>query len=251
MSEKGRSSRAGSSTRTKGRSNTDDRRRGPKKSGTTANDPIEAIQSFARTSSKVVQQAAAILEEEIAAGIIAAKEVEKNFADVEDLRSRRPDAVVQRFRQDAHEVADLLTDMISIAANSLDNMVSRASEIRIDRETTRPSVSSSQRIVTLTVPYALRAGASGSASVVLQNDGDLLVSEFALRSTDLVGFAGKKIDATNVTFKPRKVALPPRGKQEFSINVSIPRGTPSGSYSGQIQSTGLQIFRALFVIEVA
>ena len=67
-----------------------------------------------------------ILEEEIAAGIVAAKQIEARMVDVEQLRSEEQNEVVRLLRRDSHEVVDLLMDMLEVSVTSLGNMVRRA-----------------------------------------------------------------------------------------------------------------------------
>jgi hypothetical protein len=64
------------------------------------------------SASQVVQQAAAVLEEELAAGIVAGKRVEERFR-----KERRVDEadiadVVERFRQNAHEMVEVVGERI-------------------------------------------------------------------------------------------------------------------------------------------
>ena len=74
------------------------------------------------TAQTVVKKAADILEEEIAAGIIAAKEIEKKVINVDEERDKDADHIMSRFRSDAHEVIDMLMDVVSVASTQLDNI---------------------------------------------------------------------------------------------------------------------------------
>ena len=47
-----------------------------------------------------------ILEEEVAAGVIAREAVGNKFIDSEKIRAEKDEVVMQRFRSDAHEVID-------------------------------------------------------------------------------------------------------------------------------------------------
>ena len=83
-------------------------------------DQLDKLKDSAGTPSNVVQRAASILEEEIAAGIVAAKQVEKRFIKVSELRSGKPDEVTQRFRRDSHEPIDILLDKFGFVERTLD-----------------------------------------------------------------------------------------------------------------------------------
>src|SRR4030095_5970600 len=58
---------------------------------------------------RVLSSAVNILEEEIAAGIVAAKKIEKKIIDVDEVRSN-PEHLMNRFRRDTHEVVDIFLD---------------------------------------------------------------------------------------------------------------------------------------------
>jgi hypothetical protein len=88
-------------------------------------DPAE----LASQATAFVKKAASVLEKEVAAGIAAAQSLQKRWVDVDEVRSRAPDEVMQRFRRDAHEVVDLLMDLVTVGVQSAESIASRAVEI--------------------------------------------------------------------------------------------------------------------------
>ena len=71
------------------------------------------FKQIGKSSSQIVKDAAHLLDEEIAAGIVAAKQMQQRFR-----RERRIDPgdfkeALQRFQGDAHEVVNMLNDQIS------------------------------------------------------------------------------------------------------------------------------------------
>jgi hypothetical protein len=77
----------------------------------TGRDP--RFQQIGSSTSEIVKQAAALLDEEIAAGIVAAKQIQTRFQ-----RERRIDPgdfkdALARFQNDAHQVVSLLNDQVS------------------------------------------------------------------------------------------------------------------------------------------
>src|SRR5205823_2923222 len=80
---------------------------------------VSVVKGLARSVSRIVSQAAAILEDELAAGIGAAKQIEERFLDVAEMRSTSPDEVMARFRKDAHEVVDIALDLLNVPTRSL------------------------------------------------------------------------------------------------------------------------------------
>ncbi len=85
----------------------EDERNKTTENGEPKTDQSGAITDFAETTSRVVQKAAAILEEEIAKGIIAAKQVEERLKNVSVLHEGNPVAMIEGFRKEAHEVAEM------------------------------------------------------------------------------------------------------------------------------------------------
>src|SRR3989304_2040746 len=90
---------------------------------------INVLRGVAGATSRIVQQAASILEEEIAAGIVAAKRVEERLIDVQKLRNGQAEEIMKRFRRDAHDVVDILVDMVNLATNSLGGLAERVVKI--------------------------------------------------------------------------------------------------------------------------
>ncbi len=83
---------------------------------------LMAAQDFSGTTSKIVSQAANILETEIAAGIQAFKKTEKQVLNSEKFRYEKPDEVMQRFRRDAHEVVDIFIDIVGVSLKNMEKV---------------------------------------------------------------------------------------------------------------------------------
>jgi hypothetical protein len=94
------------------------------------------LQGFAETTSRVVQQAASILEEEIAAGIVAARQIEGRFVSIEQLRGGKPEEVMQRLRRDAHDVLDILVDLVHVTVRAAQTLAQRVVRVSaaVDRK---------------------------------------------------------------------------------------------------------------------
>jgi hypothetical protein len=83
----------------------------PRKGSPAIDQPLPSISG--RDATRVVRDAAKILEQELAAGLMAAKRVEERFIDVKQIRERNPDEVTQRFRRDAHEALDIMAPTLT------------------------------------------------------------------------------------------------------------------------------------------
>ncbi len=73
-----------------------------------------------KATSQIVQDAAALLDEELASGIVAARKVQQRFQDERKLDPSDLNEALQRFRGDAHQLVDMLNRQIS-AMSSKEN----------------------------------------------------------------------------------------------------------------------------------
>lgn len=222
--------------------------------GRTSAETDSFLSGFAQTTSRVVHQAASILEEEIAAGVVAAKQVEERFVNVGELRSANPDEVIQRFRRDTHEIVDILLDLAHVATRSLGDLAGRA--VRVRPATGRDAAESPGTLApgnltpTLKLPAPLEAGGSSEVVMNVENDSDSPTAEFSFYNTDLVNQDGHRIPANRVTFSTPTLTLGPRASEKVVISVSIPATAPSGTYSGLLQASRLDQLRAILVLEI-
>jgi hypothetical protein len=212
--------------------------------------PADILKGFAKSSSRIVQKAASILEEEIAAGILAAKQVEERLINVREIRSANPEEVMQRFRRDAHEVVDIVLDVVNAATNSVADLAERAVSIRSVDKSGKASRAATGGIPTLTVAEPVKAGESAEISMAVENDSDKLTADFSFHSSDLLSSSGHLIPAAAVHFTPTKLSLPPHGGERLKVTLQVPSTTPPGTYASLIQATNLSQFRAVLSVQV-
>jgi hypothetical protein len=206
------------------------------------------LATFAKTTTRIVQQAAAILEEEVAAGILAARQVEDRFLDTEELRSTDPTKVLPRFRRDAHEVVDIVIDLIGATAQTAGRLAKRAISIRGGTERTVSEAPASTPTLVTAVP--IPSGGSGELSLVVENDGDAATDRFQFHSTDLVNVDGHRIHASQITFEPEAVSVSPHQSERVVVHIAVPPDAPAGEYSGLIQSSRRDGLRAAVTVQV-
>jgi geranylgeranyl diphosphate synthase type II len=84
-------------------------------------DQVDKLKDFNETTANIVQRAASILEEEIAADIVAVKQVEKRFIKVSELHSGKPEQIIQRFRRYSHALVDILLGKFDFVEAILDS----------------------------------------------------------------------------------------------------------------------------------
>lgn len=207
----------------------------------------DAFQSFAETTTRFVKQAASILEEEIAAGIGLAKQVEAKFLDVEKLRSGKPDEVMQRFRRDAHELVDILIDALQGTLSALGGLAQKAVKVRAGAT---PGTMEPGKTTTVELDKPVKAGEVVEIPLTLANDSDEPTPEFHFYPTEFVSQTGDRIPAEAVQCSPPAVVIPPRATERVTIRVQVPPNTPPGVYSGLLQANKLGQLRAVLILTV-
>jgi hypothetical protein len=204
--------------------------------------PLDAIGSRA---SRIVEDAASILEEELANGIGVARNVERRI--FENRQPSDPDAVITRFRQDAHEIIDLAVDLLGGALGSVGGLANRAVAIRDPAavQASRPG-----RVPTLTMPDAVSPGSNGDVAMSVENDSDQPTEMFSMNASDLISESGHRIPAKQIAFDPPSLKVDPRHAEKITVSLSVPAKTPPGTDAGLLQATKLEPVRAVLVVSV-
>jgi len=216
---------------------------------------LDAIRGFIETTSQVVQQATKILEEEIGAGILTAKQIEDSLINVKALRAANAESVIHRFRKDAHEAMDILVDVVGSAVNYAEKMSKRAVSFSISgsaEKATRQKTARQESGLApyLKVPGVLKSGQSIQVPMTLENGSDALTEKLRFFSTDLISSAGGRIPARQLSFKPPILTIKPHGSGTILVRLKIPSGTKPGLYSGLVQSSQMDQLCAVLAVQV-
>lgn len=207
-----------------------------------------------RAATRIVAEAAKVLEEELAAGIVAARHVEERFINVDQIRARDPDEVMQRFRSDAHEIVDIVLDVLTVAVDSATTIAERSFSLSGSRTVRRSGQSSprhlNQGMPTLSSPTPLVPGQTMEIAISVENESDEPTQHVVFKSSDLQASEGAVIEASNVECTPNDIVLQPHSTQRVTIRVHVPETTEPGTYCGMFQATNLSAVRAVLVLEV-
>ena len=90
-------------------------------------------------SKDIVKKAATILEEEVAKGIVAAKEMQKKISNSQQIRMGTKNELVNRFRKDAHDLVDSFADLIAITSETFEQMVDNIGNTKSTHKTSTKS----------------------------------------------------------------------------------------------------------------
>src|SRR5450432_3774167 len=71
---------------------------------------------------RILKTAVDVLEEEIAAGIVAAKKLEKKVINVDEVRSTNPEELMSRVRRDVHDAVDIFLDAVTALTNHFSSL---------------------------------------------------------------------------------------------------------------------------------
>ena len=219
-------------------------------------DVLAGMMGAAGSTVRIVQKAVSVLEEELAAGINTTQKFEKKVVDVDKLRAGDPQEVIQRFRRDAHDVVDILLDLVNVATNSLDQLTQRVIRIGVSESRTGAAPSSSGDggtgggIPSLAVSTPVKPGGAVEIPMTLENESSKPTDVFYLLSSDLVNPNGDRIAAQQVSFVPEKMVIEPQKSAVITVTVRVPDSTPPGTYSGLLQATKLEQLRAVLSIQI-
>lgn len=201
------------------------------------------------SATRLVGQAASVLEKELAAGIAAVRSLEQRHLDVDPLRKRDPEDVMHRFRRDAHEVVDLLMDLVQVAARSAGGLAERAVRISgtsVSGVTTLPAGG----IPTLETAGQAAPGETVTLEMALENAGESSVEAVNFIASDLVTPSGLRIAASDIRFSPDEVTIEPSSKTRVQVSVKVPADARPGVYSGMLIASKLEQVRAVLCVRV-
>jgi len=217
------------------------------RSGKDTGDAREILGNFVRTTSEVVEKAAMILEEEVAAGVIAAKQLENKFINSGKIRAEKDEVVMHRFRNDAHEVIDIMMDALTVVTKFGRKLSGNFISI------IEPGKGGSEGagIPALEMPEPIKAGGKSEVVMTLQNNGESDTESFTISVTDLISSSGNKISSANVSTDPQEIKIKASEKMDVKVIVKVPAKTSPGSYSGLLQASNLNNFKAVLVVNVA
>ena len=196
-------------------------------------------------ATSIVETAASILEEEIAAGIIAASNLEKKVIDPEKVRSSDPDDLMRRFRGDAHEVVDMLMDLIVYSTESMKGLNQKI----ITSAGSGPGVSNGGMTI-LRSEKPLKPGESTSIPLMLENDSDSEEMEVSFGYPDLVNADNETISRRNVKMKPDTLKIAPLSKGKMEIEIKAPKSAKPGTYNMMIRDKNLKELKAVIEVDV-
>lgn len=195
-------------------------------------------------ASSIVENAASILEEEISAGIVAASKLEDQFMDAEKIRSSDHEDLINRFRGDAHEIVDMLMDLVSQSAVTLRKLNRKVGQVDPASSSQATAARPSNGMVMLQPDKELKPGETTTLPFMLENDSEKEEMEVTFTYHDLIGAGNKTISSHNVKMKPKTLTIPPSSKDKMEIEIYIPQTTEPGTYNMTIRDENMDELKA-------
>jgi hypothetical protein len=212
-------------------------------------DFLGAYKNVSETTTKIVQQAASILESEVSNGIKIAHQTENQFPQIERFRTEAPDEIIQRFRRDAHEVVDIFVDVVGATLKSMPNLA----EITTSREgavVVKPVQVTADIRPMVAAAKAVKAGDKAEIEISFENNLGVPTAEFTLYCTDLINSQGERLLSSTVVITPKTLKIGPRMTDKISITIDIPKKITPGTYSGLVIASNMPQLRSEIVVTV-
>ena len=196
---------------------------------------------------RILKTAVDVLEEEIAAGIVAAKKLEKKVINVDEVRSTNPEELMSRIRRDTHDAVDIFLDAVTALTNYFSNLTQTVSQVNgnaVVKET-------ANNVQVVKNEGSAKPGSTVEIPILLTNNSKDQPMPVELNKADLTGPDQEKIRVRYITIEPQSFALEPEEKKEVIIKIRVPLTCKPGSYSGLFQDNKNQNLRTVVTIDVA
>jgi len=183
-------------------------------------------------ASAIVSQAASILDEEMARGVLAARQASPSY------RAPTADPGNLLLRQ-VHD----FVDKIAAAWPSLGSVPGQP------LKGSQPPASDVDPLAELRPPETVKAGQRATISMTVCNRESRSV-HLVPAATDLLGSRGGRIACSLLEFTPMQFRLEPQERKDLEIALMVPAETAPGCYSGVFVLRGVDYLRRLITMEV-
>ncbi|WP_339697956.1 hypothetical protein [uncultured Marixanthomonas sp.] len=208
---------------------------------------------------RIVNSAVNVLEEEIAAGILAAKKIEKKLIDVDEIRED-PDALMNRIRRDSHEVLDLFIDAFASLTGQMNSVVEALKKETEEQakkngkaSSTKPPSKTSKStpaIITLEPDAPMKPGETVTLTISMFEDHLESPKKIELRKSDLIGPGEHVIYKRAIKIEPKSFSLRPKKEKDLNITLDLPKNSQPGCYNALLTDKNDPLVRVLIALEV-
>lgn len=223
------------------------------KNSTMADDFLGAIDKdkILSNAQDIISSAVNVLEEEIAAGILAAKKIEKEVVDVDEIR-HDPDELMNRIRRDTHEAVDLFIDALTAITKHVTELSTSLNNQNGAPKKKKPAAEKKHvdKIGFIEAEKPLKPGESTSMTMALFDDSSEEPLEIKFQKTDFNGPNKQTIYSRALKVRPAKITLPPGEEKEITVHVNLPKNAQPGKYHALLTDANNHDFRLVLSIDV-
>ncbi len=200
----------------------------------------------------IVSSAVNVLEEEIAAGILAAKRIEKKLIDVDEIRSN-PDDLINRIRRDSHEALDLYIDAFASLSGKLNTIIESLKSDTPEKQggAKKRAPKSRPDVIILEPEGPIKPGGSCTLILVLFEDEHGASGKVSLRKSDFVGPDNRIISQQAISIVPKTLLIKADVEKEITIRVKLPTDSLPGIYNAFLTDRYNPLIRIILSIQVS
>lgn len=200
------------------------------------------------SAQKVINSAVSVLEEEIAAGILAAKKIEKKVLDVDNIRND-PDDLMNRIRRDTHEAVDLFLDALSAITKQVNTLASDKKETNEEDQSKGKQAVKRTALTLLESDRPLQPGQTEVFAFTLMEDTEK-PTKIRFQKTHLFGPNNQTINSKALKISPSTFSLNPKEEREISIRLTLPKDAQAGFYNAFITDADNSLIKVVLNVEV-
>lgn len=197
--------------------------------------PVSAVGDVAgEQAASIVSQAASILDEEMAKGVLAAARRSAGTAPYGESDAGNP--LVRQVHELVDNFAAVWPSLQGLPAQPL--------------AASQPVATEPEALSELRPQATVKPGQRATICMTLCNSESRPV-RLVPAATDLLGSRDGRIAASLLEFAPTECRLEPQEQRDLTISTTVPLEAAPGCYSGLLVVRGVDYLRALLTIEVA
>lgn len=199
----------------------------------------------------IINSAVNVLEEEIAAGILAAKKIEKEVIDVDDVR-HDPDDLMNRIRRDTHDAVDLFIDALTAITKHVTELSTTLKNQNEASNNPKASASRSNdnKVSFIEADKPLKPGDSTSMEITLFDDSSDEPVDIKIQKTDFTGRGKQSIYSRAIKIEPSEISLEPGEEKDVTIQINLPKNASPGKYHALLTDANNHDLRVVIGIDV-
>ena len=210
--------------------------------------------SILNNAQKVISSAVNILEEEIAAGIIAAKKIEKKIFNVDEIRDDSQN-LLNRIRRDTHEALDIFLDALAALSKQIGILMDTATTVKENGTTPKPKATAdepknSNPLQIIEHEEAVKPGRKIALPLLLSESSITKPVKLEFQKSDFTGPGNQKILSRYIQINPSSIVLKPGEEKKVIVGVNIPKNCKPGHYNSLLTVIQIPAVKIILCFEV-